>query len=137
VDDLDVEKKFEMKLSILIVVVLRLFAIMWAVRFCIGVLGVLGVLGMSGLMSSEGGPELLQVAIQFAIPAFYGIFSLLAWIFAASISRRVVGAVDSELRFSDVNAGNLYTLELLGVGLYYALGKPPLRMGRLSQQKVF
>ncbi len=92
---------------------------MWAVRFWIGVLG---ALGMSGIMSPGGGLNLLQIAIQFAAPVFYGLFALLAWIFAGTIARRVTGAVDSELRFSDVTPENLYTLGLLGMGLYYALG---------------
>ena len=108
-----------MKLSILVVVVLRIFAIVWAVRFCVGMIGALGV---SGIITSRGGLDLLQIAIQFAVPVFFGLFAILAWMFAGAISRRVVGAVDSEIRFSDVTPENLYTLGLLGLGLYYALG---------------
>jgi hypothetical protein len=107
-----------MKLSILVIVVLRLFAITWAVRCGAGLIS---TLGLSRIMPVGVSAAPLQVALQFAVPVFYGLFAVLAWNFAESISRRVVGAVDSELGFSEVRPENLYTLGLLGMGLHYAL----------------
>lgn len=107
-----------MKLSILVIIILRLFAITWAVRCGTGLIG---TLGLPGLMTSGVRIDLLQMALQFAVPTFYGLFAILAWIFAEAISRRVVGAVDLPLGFGEIRPENLYTLGLLGMGLYYAL----------------
>lgn len=108
-----------MKLSILIIVVLRLFAIVWVVKCG---LALLAALGMTRLMPATSGIDLMQIILQFLPPIFYGIFATLAWVFAEKIARRVVGAMDSSLSFSEIKPENLYTLGFLGIGLYYALG---------------
>jgi hypothetical protein len=108
-----------MKLSLLIAIVLRLFSIYWAVA-CI--VGALTSIGMVGMMSTSGMSSVLQGAIQFAVPVVYGIMALLAWIYARSISLRVVAEHDTHLSFCEVTAENFYTLGVLGFGLYYSIG---------------
>lgn len=107
-----------MKLSLLVAVFLRLFAIYWLVA-CI--VGMMGALGIAGLYSGTGATGGLQFALQFARPVAYGVLATLAWLFAGGISRRVTGATDPELALSEIGPGNLYTLGILGMGLYFAL----------------
>lgn len=110
---------FDMKLSLLIAVVLRLFSIFWAV-FCF--VGVLTNIAMVGVTSTSGASGVPDKAIPFVVPVFYGILALVAWFFARSISQRIVAEHDAHLSFSEVTAENFYTLGVLGLGLYYAIG---------------
>jgi len=109
-----------MKLSIVGIVVLRLFAIGWAVRCVVGVLGAAGVLGV--MPSGDLMLDVMQVVVRFAVPTAYGIFAVVAWLFAAGISRRVVGATDPEMGFGELRAEDLYGVGILVIGLYFALG---------------
>jgi hypothetical protein len=108
-----------MKLSILVAVVIRLFAIYWSVTCVLGFLSGIGIVSM---MFPSNTPDVLQAAIPFIVPIVYGTMALLAWIFAGTISLRVVGQNDPKLQFNEVTAENLYTLGILGFGLYYAIG---------------
>lgn len=106
-----------MKLTTLIAVVLRLFAMYWAVVCVSGLLSTLGMLSMY----PDNASNYLQYVIAGVLPVFYGTMAFVAWIFARAISLRVAGPVDPPLDFSQVTAENLYTLGILGIGLYFAL----------------
>lgn len=108
-----------MKLSTLVAVVMRLFAIYWSVA-C--VVGILSSIGMVSIMFQGRTPDVLQAALQFTAPVIYGTMAFLAWIFADAISARVVGENDPKLQFNQVTTENFYTLGVLGFGLYYAIG---------------
>lgn len=107
-----------MKLSILVVIVLRLFAITWAVR---GGIGLLTALGTAQTFHSSPLGRVLETSMMFAVPAAYVFLAFVAWVFAEAISRRVVGAVDVDLGLSLITAENLYALGFLGIGLHYSL----------------
>jgi hypothetical protein len=107
-----------MKLSLLVIVVLRLFALWCGVLF---VFGLLTGLGMAGVLSSGGGADLLQLVVPLVKPVVHGIFAVVAWIFSESIARRVVGGIDVEVGLAQIQPENLYALGFLGVGLYHAL----------------
>lgn len=106
-----------MKLSILVAVVLRLFAIYWAIYCVTGLLSILGMFGMEPDIAYSP----LQYVIAGVIPVFYGTLAFVGWIFANAVSLRVTGALDPQLDFNQVTAENLYTLGILGIGLFFAL----------------
>jgi|GEM_PF-3344978 len=110
-----------MKLSNITTVALRLFAIYWAVNAVIGILALLGSIPYFG--GSLGVPGFLGYLIPFIIPVMYGLFALLAWRFAESISRCVVGSTDPNLELQHITAENLYTMGAFSMGLYFTLSR--------------
>lgn len=108
-----------MRLSLLIAIILRLFALYWAVSCVVGVMGNVSVMGMA---AGNGMSGYLNLMANLAAPFFYGVIAVLAWFFARLISLKVIGEDDSHVSFSAITAENFYTLGLLGVGLYHAIG---------------
>lgn len=106
-----------MKASVIVTILLRIFAIHWAVT---GIVALLGVIGMSGFnyFSGDATYYWFQVLIT---PVFYFILAGLAWFFASLVSRTVVPVSDPELNITGVTGKELYSLGILVVGLIFFL----------------
>ena len=109
-----------MKLSVLTIVILRLFSIYWGVTALTGILVALGAINYMGITGIS--IAAFQYVVPFLSPVLYGMVALLTWRFTESISECVVGKTDPTLSFSEITAENLYTLGIFGLGMYYCLG---------------
>lgn len=108
-----------MRLSLLIAIILRLFALYWAVSCAVGVMA---NMSMMGVAAGNGMSGYLHVASYLAAPFFYGILAVVTWFFAHVISLKAIGTHDTIVSFSAITAENFHTLGLLGFGLYHAIG---------------
>lgn len=119
-----------MKCQNLVVVVLRLLALYWLCLFAFG------LLSMVGAFFTQSVPDIMysvQIAFQ---PIFYGTLGFLLWIYAEPISHRVVGHTNPELNFKEITAEHLYTLGILGFGIYHAASHLPSLLNMLHYQIV-
>ena len=108
-----------MKCQHLVVIILRLLAMYWMTIF------VFGLLTMVGSFVAQSVPDVYYTAQLVLHPIFYGTLSFLLWIFAEPISHRVVGHSNPELNFKEITAEHLYTLGILGFGIYLAASHLP------------
>jgi hypothetical protein len=103
-----------MKASIIVTIVLRLFAIQWVVT---GVVGLLGVLGYSTTFPVGSEARVVYWFQMLVVPVCYIFLALAAWFFAALIAKCVVPNSDPELGMVSVSARDLYGLGILVVGI--------------------
>lgn len=107
-----------MKLSLMTVVVLRLFSIYWLANALISGLAVMPfALQRHGVVSSR----LVETLVQFSIPGTYAILAVLIWLVADKVAGAVVGGNDPELHAPGIDASNLYALGFVVVGLVFFL----------------
>jgi hypothetical protein len=106
-----------MKLSIVVAVILRMFAIVWMVN---GIFSLAtsfhyswGKLGQTNSWASH--------LLPFIQPGAYLLFACVAWVFAAGVTRMVVGKNDPHISVPEIGTANLYSLGFLIVGLTYCL----------------
>lgn len=103
-----------MRASIIVTIVLRLFAVQWAVT---GVVSLLGILGYSTTFPSDSEAQVVYRLQILAVPVSYMVLALAAWFFAASVAKRVVPSSDPELGMIGISARDLYGLGILVVGI--------------------
>ena len=108
-----------MKCHNLVVIILRLLAMYWMTIF------VFGMLTMVGCFVARSIHDFYYVVQIILHPIIYGTLSFLLWIFAEPISHRVVGHSNPELNFKEITAEHLYTLGILGFGIYLAASHLP------------
>lgn len=106
-----------MRLSLLVAIVLRLFALWWLVCAATSSLTTLGMLRSPVTRSGTD-----NLWLFWSVPAAYLIAAACAWFTASRLSRWLVGAPDAPLAMPNITAANLYSLAALGVGLTFALG---------------
>lgn len=105
-----------MRLSSIVVIVLRLFAVYWAAAFLINFVGVLALTGFS-LREGETIWETLSLLSPMLPSAIYLLLAILAWVFSGKLARRVTKDVDGEIAMSEIRTENLYAFGILLVGL--------------------
>ena len=109
-----------MKLSVLVAVVLRLFALWWLV-LALG--GTLASVAMVRSPVSHSAPlDLLNLLMFWGAPAFHLAAAAAAWGAAHFLARRLVATPDPTVEVSALTPQSLYTLGAMTIGLYFALG---------------
>ncbi len=106
-----------MKASVIVAILLRIFAIHWAVS---GIVVFLSFLGMNSFSYLTGANSYYWLQV-FISPAFYFILAGLAWFFASLVARTVVPISDPELEINGITPKHLYSLGILVVGLIFFL----------------
>jgi len=107
-----------MRLSTLVIVLVRVFAIYWMISAILGFLSRIHLLVDYG---GFGGRNLLHFFSMVSIPGFYLVLAILGWVFAANLTRKVVGQIDPEIELGGAAVEHLYALVILGFGLYFFL----------------
>lgn len=122
-----------MRLSTLVIVLFRVFAIYWMIS------AILGLLLRIDHIASYGdsvGHNILLLLSMVSVPGFYLVLSILGWVFAAGLSRKIVGQTDPNLELSGVTIEHLYALVILGFGLYFFLDHLTSAIFQISEAMV-
>ncbi len=119
-----------MRLSTLVIVLFRVFAVYWMIS---AVLGLLASIHPIAVYSGIGGRDILYLLSMLTFPGFYLCLGILGWVFAASLSRKAVGQIDPTIELSGVNIEHLYALVILGFGLYFFLDHLSLAIFQISE----
>ncbi len=122
-----------MRLSTLVIVLFRVFAIYWMIS------AVLGLLLRIDHIASYGdsvGRNLLVLLSMVSVPGFYLILAILGWVFASGLSRKIVGQTDPNLELGGTTVGHLYSLVILGFGLYFFLDHLSPAIFQISEAMV-
>ncbi len=110
-----------LRCSVFVAILLRLFAIYWAVM---GVFAIPGSLQMFSHAYPAGSSWMLWVSrlSYLVVPVIYGFFAMMAWIFGGRIGVKVAGAGDPPIPVRNVSRDDLLAFGILVTGLYYFLG---------------
>ena len=106
-----------MKASVIVTILLRIFAIHWAVT---GIIVALGVLGTMSVNYFTGANSYYWIQLLL-MPVFYLVLAGLAWFFASLVARTVVPVSDPELDITGITSKELYSLGILVIGLIFFL----------------
>ncbi|MDB6079673.1 MAG: hypothetical protein JWO82_3420, partial [Akkermansiaceae bacterium] len=104
------------KFSVAVAVLLRLFAISWAVT------GIVAILSSLSRDAAFTGTPAVTYLLHLIVPIFYLLFALLAWIFATPVARVVMAAPEMDVDAPHLRPAQLYTFGFLILGLYFFLG---------------
>lgn len=113
-----------MKLSTIIVIVLRLYAIYWVVS---GISALAAAIPIWSAFAQKLGPEFskslgpIQAFEYYGIPSLMIIVAVILWFFANGISARVVEGHETTLSFSSLTKTDLYHFAFVFLGLYFVL----------------
>jgi hypothetical protein len=100
---------------------------------------VLGLLASIHHIASYGGiagRDILLLLSTVSVPGFHLVLAIFGWVFAASLSRKIVGQTDPNLELSGVTIEHLYALVILGFGLYFCLDHLSPAIFQLSEAMV-
>ena len=103
-----------MKASIIITIILRLFAIQWAAS---ALLGLLGIIGYSAAISSSSDNVGYFWMQMLAAPVCYILLALAAWYFAAYLAKRIAPHSDPEIGLISIKVRDLYGFGILVIGV--------------------
>ncbi len=103
-----------MKASVIVTIVLRLFAIQWAAA---GVFSLLSIVGLGTSVSLDPNNPMFHWFQMLVLPVCYMLMASATWFCASLISERVVPKSDPELQLFDVGAGDFYGLGVLVMGI--------------------
>ena len=109
-----------MRISTIVVVILRLFSLYWLASFVIALLGAVALVNVSAMTRTTGGMKWMFL-LPLLVPFAYLLLSVLTWIFASRISTKVVGGINEELGASTIGPSELYSVGILVTGLYFFL----------------
>lgn len=99
-----------MHLSSIVVVVVRLFAIYWAVSALIALAGTAGIFRFAG-------DTVWHLVTQLVLPAFYLLLAIIAWFFTGAVTRKVIQNHDPVVPMMDIRLSHFYSMGFLIVGL--------------------
>ena len=106
-----------MRLSLLVTVMLRMFAFSWLVDALFSFSRTFAFpVPLYGTSS-----EFMANLARFVAPGAYLLMATVAWIYAAGIARKIVAEPDPEIRVAGFGVENAYALGFLAVGLWLCL----------------
>ena len=115
-----------LRISTLVAIFLRLFAIYWAARALLHFAANFSIYLPTG--ASAGRQNL---AMLLAAPVIYGVMAMLAWIFAEGIAAKVSGRGDPAVPVAQLQRADIYGFGLLLMGLYFFLAHLASSLGGL------
>jgi hypothetical protein len=99
-----------MHLSSIVIVVVRLFAIYWAVT---ALISFAALAGTWSFVDANG----WHLVVQLVMPVVYLLLAIIAWFFSSVVTRKVIHNHDPMLALMDIRLPHFYSMGFLIVGL--------------------
>jgi hypothetical protein len=103
-----------MRTTILVSIILRLFAIQWGLT---GIVSIMGLLGNTRPLPSHSESLVAYWFDMLSYPLIYILAAFLVWLFATPVAKRITSNSDTEIGLVSLSARDLYGLGILVVGL--------------------